>query len=121
MALVTKHVLNTCPRSAILVIHFIAGGTAVLVAKLGTRRRASMYRGEWAYNKCSEAFKDNAMLQIHSKSFCLKEILIVLNTFICKILKCKASFISKFKIACVAMCTLVMNCYSRDLLMLKQN
>ena len=34
MALVTKRVVNTCSRSAILVIHFIVGGAAVLVVKL---------------------------------------------------------------------------------------
>ena len=69
MALVTKCAVNACPRSAILVIHFIVGGVAVFTAKLGTRRSASVYRGEWAYRKCSEAFKDKARLQLHSKSF----------------------------------------------------
>ena len=49
MALVTKHVMNACPRSAILVIHFIVGANAVLMAKLGTRRSTSVYRGEWVY------------------------------------------------------------------------
>ena len=49
MALVTKHIMNACPRSAILVVHFIAGDVAVFMAKLGTRRSASVYRGEWAY------------------------------------------------------------------------
>ena len=59
MALVTKHVVNACPRSAILVIHFILRGAAVLVAKLGTRQRStSVYRSEWAYHTRSEAFKD---------------------------------------------------------------
>ena len=29
VALVTKHVANACPRSAILVVHFIVGGVAV--------------------------------------------------------------------------------------------
>ena len=58
VALVTKHVMNACPRSAILVVHFIVGGTAVFVAKLGTRRSASVYRGEWAYSMGSEAFID---------------------------------------------------------------
>ena len=46
VALVTKHVANACPRSAILVIHFIVGGIAVFRVKLGTRRSASVYRGE---------------------------------------------------------------------------
>ena len=68
MALVTKHVVNACPRSAILVIHFIVGAVAVLKAKLGTRRSISVYRGEWAYRTRSEAFKDKARLQLHSKS-----------------------------------------------------
>ena len=41
MALVTKRVVNACPKSAILVVHFIIGGVAVFMAKLGTRRSAS--------------------------------------------------------------------------------
>ena len=64
----------------------------------------SVYRGEWAYRMRSEAFKDKARLQLHSKNFGLKQ----------KILKYKADFILKFKVVCVATCTLVMNCYSRD-------
>ena len=112
MALVTKRVVNACPRSAILVVHFIAGSSAVLVAKLGTRWSASVYRGEWAYHTHSKAFKDNARLQLHSKNFGLK------TSFICKILKYKAGFILKFKVICVAMHALVMNHYSRDLLVL---
>ena len=55
MALLTKRVVNAYPRSAILVVHFIVGGGAVFMAKLGTRRSASMYRGEWAYRTRSEA------------------------------------------------------------------
>ena len=74
MALVTKHVVNACHRSDILVVHFIVGGAAVLVAKLGTRRSTSVYRGEWAYHTHSEAFKDKARLQLHSKSFGLKQL-----------------------------------------------
>ena len=74
MALVTKRVVNASHRSAILVVHFILGGTAVLMAKLGTRRSASVYRGEWAYHTCNEAFKDKARLQLHSKSFDLKQL-----------------------------------------------
>ena len=77
MALVTKRVVNACPRSAILVVHFIAGCVAVFMAKLGTRRSASVYRGEWAYRTCSEAFKDKARLQLHSKNFGLKQVLFV--------------------------------------------
>ena len=46
VALVTKCVVNACPRSAILVIHFIVGGITVLMVKLGTRWSASVYRGE---------------------------------------------------------------------------
>ena len=115
MALVTKHVVNVYHRSAILVVHFIVGGAAVLVAKLGTRGSASVYRGEWAYLTRSEAFKDKARLQLHSKSFGLKQLL---NSFICKILKYKAGFILNFKVVCVATRTLVMNCCSRDLLVL---
>ena len=52
VALVTKCVVNACHRSAIflaiLVVHFMVGSAAVLVAKLGTRRIASVYNGEWA-------------------------------------------------------------------------
>ena len=73
VALVTKRVVNACPRSAILVVHFIAGGVAVFMAKLGTRS-ASVYRGEWAYHTRSEAFKDKVRLQLHSKSFGLKRL-----------------------------------------------
>ena len=65
------------PRSAILIIHFIVGGIAVFVTKLGTRRSASVYRGEWAYRTRSEAFKDKARLQLHSKNFGLKQVLFV--------------------------------------------
>ena len=38
VALVTKRVVNACPRSAILVVHFIVGGIAVVMAELGRRR-----------------------------------------------------------------------------------
>ena len=75
MALVTKRVINACPRSAILVIHFIVGGVAVFRAKLGPRRSASGYRGEYAYRTRSEAFKDKARLQLHSKNFDIKPVL----------------------------------------------
>ena len=108
MAFVTKRDVNACLRSAILVVHFIVEGVAVLMAKLGTRRSISVYRGEWAYRARSEAFKDKAKLQLHSKNFGFK------TSFICKILKYKAGFILKFKVVCVATRTLVMNCYSRD-------
>ena len=74
VALVTKRVVNACHRSAILVVHFIVGGAAVLKAKLGARRSASVYRGEWAYRTRNEAFKDKARLQLHSKSFGLKQL-----------------------------------------------
>ena len=60
--------------SAILVIHFIAGDAAVLMAKLGTRWSASVYRGEWACCMHSEAFKDRVRLQLYSKSFSLKQL-----------------------------------------------
>ena len=75
MALVTKRVVNAWPRCAILVVHFIVGGTAVLVVRLGTRRSASVYRGEWAYHMRSEAFKDKARFLLHSKSVSLKQFL----------------------------------------------
>ena len=74
VALVTKCVVNTCLRSAILVIHFIVGGAAVLVMTLGTRQSTSVYRGEWVYRTCSEAFKDKARFQLHSKTFGLKQL-----------------------------------------------
>ena len=77
MALVTKRVVNACSRSAILVVHVIEGGVAVFMAKLGTRRSASVYRGEWAYCTRSKAFKDKARLQLHSKNFGLKQVLFV--------------------------------------------
>ena len=77
MALVTKRVVNACPRSAILVVHFIVGGVAALTAKLGTTWSASVYRGEWAYRTCSKAFKEKARLQLHSKNFGLKQVLFV--------------------------------------------
>ena len=74
-----------------------------------------MYRGEWAYRTRSEAFKDKARLQLHSKNF---DFLIVLNSFICKILKYKAGFILKFKVVCIGKRILVMNCHSHDLFVL---
>ena len=77
VALVTKRVMNACPRSAILVVHFIVGAVTVFMAKLGTRRSISGYRGEWAYRTRSEAFKDNDRLQLHSKNFGLKQVLFV--------------------------------------------
>ena len=73
MALVTKRVVNAC-HSIILIVHFIVGGAAVLMAKLGARRSTSVYRGEWAYHMHSEAFKDKARFQLHSKSFSLKQL-----------------------------------------------
>ena len=78
VALVTKRIVNACPRSAILVVHFIVVVfVAVFMAKLGTRRSASVYRDEWAYRTRSEAFKDKARLQLHSKNFSLKQVLFV--------------------------------------------
>ena len=77
MALLTKRVVNASPRSAILVVHFIVGAIAVLMARLGTRRSISVYRGEWAYRTRSEAFKDKARLQLHGKNFGLKQVLFV--------------------------------------------
>ena len=74
VALVTKRIVNACHRSAILVVHFIVGGATVLMAKLGARRSTSVHRGEWAYHTHSEAFKDKARLQLHSKSFVLKQL-----------------------------------------------
>ena len=73
MALITKCIVNAFHRSTILVIHFIVGGAAVLVVKLGTRRSALLYKGEWAYCMHSEAFKDKARLRLHSKVFGFKK------------------------------------------------
>ena len=100
VALVTKRVVNACHRSAILVVHFIVGGTTVLVTKLGTRWSASVYRGEWVYHMHSEAFKDKARLQLHSRSFGLKQLYNSFKSFIFIIvlkfyLKYKAGFILK--------------------------
>ena len=66
--------MNACHRSAILVVHFIVGGAIALMAKLGTRQSASVYKGEWAYRTRSKAFKDKARLQLHSKNFGLKQL-----------------------------------------------
>ena len=77
MALVTKHVVNACRGSTILVIHFMVGGTAVLMVKLGTSWSVSVYRGEWAYRTRNEAFKDKARLQLHSNNFGLKQVLFI--------------------------------------------
>ena len=74
MALVTKRVVNACPRSAILVVHFIVGAVAAFMTKLGTRRSISVYRGECDYRTRSEALKDKARLQLHSKNFGLKRL-----------------------------------------------
>ena len=63
------------PKEAILVVHFIVGAVAVLMAKLGTRRSISVYRGEWANQTRNEAFKDKGRLQLHSKNFGLKHVL----------------------------------------------
>ena len=60
--------------SVILVIPFIVVDAAALVAKLGTRQNTSVYRGEWVYHTHSEAFKDKARLQLHSKNFSLKQL-----------------------------------------------
>ena len=38
--IITRHIVNACPRRAILVVHFIVGGVAVLMAKLGMRQSA---------------------------------------------------------------------------------
>ena len=77
VALVIKRVVNACPRNAILVVHFIVETVAVFVAKLGTRRSISVYRGEWVYRTRSEAYKDKARLQLHGKNFGLKQVLFV--------------------------------------------
>ena len=77
MALVTKRVVNAWPRCAILVIYFIVGGVAAVMAKVGTTWSTSVYRGKWAYHTRCEAFKDKARLQLHSKNFGLKQVLFV--------------------------------------------
>ena len=101
MALVTRGVVNACPNrqnDAILVICFIVGNAAVLMWKLGTRWSVSVYRGEWVYHTRSKAFKDKARLQPHSENF---NFVILLNSFICKILKYEAGFILKLKVVCI--------------------
>ena len=75
MVLVTKRVVNVCPRSAILIVHFIVGGVPVLMEQ---DEVLSVYRGEWTYHTRSEAFKDKARLQIHSKNFCLQQVLFII-------------------------------------------
>ena len=74
--------MNTYHRSTILVVHFIVGGVVVLMAKIGTRRNISVYRGEWVYRTRSEAFKDKARLRLYSKVFGLKNFIILLKSFI---------------------------------------
>ena len=86
-------------KGSAILAHFIIEDTAALMAKLGTRQSTSVYRGEWGYRMCSEAFKDKVRLQLHSKNFDLKQLCI---SFICKTLKCKAGFILKFKVVCIA-------------------
>ena len=68
---------NAWARSAILVVLFIVGGIAVLMAKLGTTWSTSVCRGEWVYRTRSEAFKDKARLKLYSKNFGLKQVLFV--------------------------------------------
>ena len=60
--------------STILVVHFIVRDAAVLMAKLGTRQSASVYRDKWVYHTHSEAFKDKARFKLHSKNFSLKQL-----------------------------------------------
>ena len=62
------------PKETKAVLYFIVGDATVFVAKLGTRRSTSVYKGEWAYRTHNEAFKDKARLQLHSKNFCLKRL-----------------------------------------------
>ena len=69
MALVTKYIMDACPRRQRQCYISIVRDVAALVWKLGTRQSTSVYRGEWAYRVRSEAFKDKARLQLHSKSF----------------------------------------------------
>ena len=57
-----------------MVVHFIVGDAAALLAKLGIRQSASVYKGEWAYRMRNEARKEKAMLQLHSKNFSLKKL-----------------------------------------------
>ena len=60
--------------SAILVVHFIVGDATALMAKLGTRWSALVYKGEWAYCMRSKAIRDKARLQLHNKNFSLKRL-----------------------------------------------
>ena len=72
VALVKMCVVDASHNSAILVVHFIVQDAVALMAKLGTRRSASVDKGKWAYRTSSEALKDKARLQLHSKNFSLK-------------------------------------------------
>ena len=77
MALVTKRIMNAFPRGqkqCNISCSFHSGRAAVLVAKVGTIQSASVYRGERANHMRSEAFKDKARLQLHSKNFGLKQL-----------------------------------------------
>ena len=47
---------------------------AALMAKLGTRWSALVYKGVWTHHTRSKAFKDKARLQLHSKNFSLKRL-----------------------------------------------
>ena len=88
MALVTKCVVKARQRQCYI---SLVADAAALTVKLGTRWRASVFRGEWASLTCRKAFKDKATLQLHSKSFGLKQL--------CnEKLKYK---ILKFKVVCV--------------------
>ena len=74
---VTERVVNACYRSTILAVQFIVQDAAALMAKLGTRRSTSVYKGEWAYHIGSEAFKDKSRLKLHSKNFDFQIVLFV--------------------------------------------
>ena len=72
MALVTKHVVNACHKSAILVVHFIVGGAAVLVVKKGQDRTLQCTEMSGRTVHVAKHLKTRLTLQLHSKGFSLK-------------------------------------------------
>ena len=66
-----KRVVNTCHRIAILVVHFIVGGAAILMVNLGALQCTEVSGHTIPVAK---HLKTKARLQLHSKSFGLKQL-----------------------------------------------
>ena len=98
MALVTKYVMTTFPRRQTQCNISHSFYSRRLMWKLGEDGVLQCIGGEWVYCTRSEAFKHKARLQPHSKNF---NFVMLLNSFICKILKYEASFILKLKVVCI--------------------